>query len=154
MLKYQWKAVQNIDLNGLMFYNHKSKVLTWTYEKGSINTWKKMHMIKYIGYCKKDITPLLTHWSYIFLVLTHRNVFGTDFEYSTHMGLQWVVLFFFMSEWTTLPCGRCKWHMLNYYCIQVFVYSKVMTNVEHKTNFEVFYFFYHSETHITCIDNL
>ena len=25
--------------------------------------------------CKKDETPLLTHWSYIFLALTHRYVF-------------------------------------------------------------------------------
>ena len=24
-----------------------------------------------MGYCKKDVTPLLTHWSYIFLELTH-----------------------------------------------------------------------------------
>ena len=24
--------------------------------------------------CKKDVTPLLTHWSYVFLVLTHRYV--------------------------------------------------------------------------------
>ena len=24
--------------------------------------------------CKKDIPPLLTHWSYVFLALTHRNV--------------------------------------------------------------------------------
>ena len=23
-----------------------------------------------MGYCKKDITPVLTHWSYIFLALT------------------------------------------------------------------------------------
>ena len=22
--------------------------------------------------CKKDVTPLLTHWSYVFLALTHR----------------------------------------------------------------------------------
>ena len=29
---------------------------------------------KSMGWCKKDITPLLTHWSYIFLALTHRNV--------------------------------------------------------------------------------
>ena len=26
-----------------------------------------------IGQCKKDITPLLTHWSYVFLTLTHRD---------------------------------------------------------------------------------
>ena len=25
-----------------------------------------------MGKCKKDITPLLTHWSYNFLALTHR----------------------------------------------------------------------------------
>ena len=25
-----------------------------------------------MGWCKKDVTPLLTHWSYIFLALTHR----------------------------------------------------------------------------------
>ena len=25
-----------------------------------------------LGECKKDITPLLTHWSYVFLALTHR----------------------------------------------------------------------------------
>ena len=33
-----------------------------------------------MGQCKKDVTPLLTHWSYIFLALTHwfadNNLFG------------------------------------------------------------------------------
>ena len=24
--------------------------------------------------CKKDVTPLLTHWSYVFLALTHRHI--------------------------------------------------------------------------------
>ena len=27
-----------------------------------------------IGLCTKDVTPLLTHWSYVFLALTHRFV--------------------------------------------------------------------------------
>ena len=27
-----------------------------------------------MGQCKKDVTPLLTHWSYVFLALTHRYV--------------------------------------------------------------------------------
>ena len=26
-----------------------------------------------MGYCKKDVTPLLTHWSYVFLAITHRH---------------------------------------------------------------------------------
>ena len=25
-----------------------------------------------MGLCKKDVTPLLSHWSYVFLSLTHR----------------------------------------------------------------------------------
>ena len=25
-----------------------------------------------MGWCKKDVTPLLTHWIYVFLALTHR----------------------------------------------------------------------------------
>ena len=28
---------------------------------------------KLMGLCKKDVTPLLTHWSYIFFALSHRN---------------------------------------------------------------------------------
>ena len=31
-----------------------------------------------IGQCKKDVTPLLTHWSYVFLALTHRFIHVTD----------------------------------------------------------------------------
>ena len=30
-----------------------------------------------MGYCKKDITPLLTHWSYVFLALTHRIILSS-----------------------------------------------------------------------------
>ena len=26
-----------------------------------------------MGLCQKDVTPLLTHWSYVFLALTHRH---------------------------------------------------------------------------------
>ena len=32
--------------------------------------WKYILM----GQCKKDVTPLLTHWSYVFLALTHRYI--------------------------------------------------------------------------------
>ena len=34
--------------------------------------WHKYY--KSMGECKKDVTPLLTHWSYFFLALTYRNV--------------------------------------------------------------------------------
>ena len=29
-----------------------------------------------MGYCKKDVTPVLTHWSYVSLALTHRLYTG------------------------------------------------------------------------------
>ena len=34
----------------------------------------KDHISRLMGYCKKDITPLLTRWGYIFLALTHRDI--------------------------------------------------------------------------------
>ena len=35
--------------------------------------WNTISMSK----CKKDVTPLLTHWSYDFLALTHRYMFSS-----------------------------------------------------------------------------
>ena len=35
------------------------------------NRWGGDH--KSMGYCKKDVTPLLMEWSYVFLALTHRK---------------------------------------------------------------------------------
>ena len=32
----------------------------------------KIRMPMLMGWCKKDVTPLLTHWSYALLALTHR----------------------------------------------------------------------------------
>ena len=31
-----------------------------------------------MGWCKKDVTPSLVHWSYVFLALAHRFTLGTD----------------------------------------------------------------------------
>ena len=31
-----------------------------------------------MGECKKDVTPLLTHWSYVFLALNHRINFTSN----------------------------------------------------------------------------
>ena len=42
-----------------------------------------------MGWCKKDVTPLLLHWSYFFLALTHQYacfVFNSKrISYYTHM---------------------------------------------------------------------
>ena len=39
--------------------------------------WNRWYIADYIfnsmGKSNKDITPLLAHWSYVFLALTHRN---------------------------------------------------------------------------------
>ena len=45
-----------------------TKILSWC---------KAIHLkdgdVKSMGWCKKDVAPLLTHWSYVLLALTHRN---------------------------------------------------------------------------------
>ena len=40
--------------------------------------------ISMMGYCKKDVTPVLYHWSYIFLALTHQYI---------HSETLWDILF-------------------------------------------------------------
>ena len=44
----------------------------WCIAISSINT-KHAVEAKSMGWCKKDVTPFLTHWSYVFLALTIRN---------------------------------------------------------------------------------
>ena len=45
--------------------------------------------------CKKDVTPLLTHWSYVFLALSHRCV--TD-GFSTKKGQHYGALVFYLLD--------------------------------------------------------
>ena len=40
----------------------------------TVGVFKKTQNYKSIFWCKKAVTPLPRHWSYIFLALTHRNV--------------------------------------------------------------------------------
>ena len=61
---------------------------------------------KSMAQCKKDVTPLLMHWSYVFLALTHRNslCFATifiSFSLSLTSKAWWSVLRFFRFE----SCG-------------------------------------------------
>ena len=52
--------------NILLFY--------WLYRSLTNATQKQNTMIISMGWCKKDITPLLTHCSHVFLAITHRFV--------------------------------------------------------------------------------
>ena len=47
-----------------------------------------------MGWCKKDVTPLLTHWSYVFLALTHRYVFSSICEMIEHPAFTDLDLYF------------------------------------------------------------
>ena len=53
--------------------------------------------IKSMGMCKNDVTPLLKHWGYVFLALTHRNHErgGVGDGAGT-----WVTIFTMNSAWT------------------------------------------------------
>ena len=61
---------------------------------------EKTFTIISMGLCKKDITPVLTHWSYVFLALTHRSV---NWEY--------ILQFNYMGP---LPAS-CHMPMINIY---------------------------------------
>ena len=53
-----------------------------------------------MGECKKDVTPLLTHWSYVFLALTHRH-----FPFQTHI-TPLTVLYSSSSSCNICTCKR------------------------------------------------
>ena len=50
-----------------------------------------------VGYCKKDITPLLSQWSYVFLALTHRY----GLRKMTRTSLYWTVYMTLLSHSAT-----------------------------------------------------
>ena len=56
----------------------------------------KIQSIISMGYYKKDVTPLLTHWSYVFLALTHRYkirtmYFGLFGLYNRFGAFMWII---------------------------------------------------------------
>ena len=42
-------------------------------EQNSHSSQLRRQLLTSVDWCKKDVTPLLTHWSYVFLALTHRH---------------------------------------------------------------------------------
>ena len=58
-----------------------------------------------MGLCKKDVTPLLTHWSYVYLALTHWYVFVIYIIYPLGLSL-FCTNPLYKYEWCIhLPCG-------------------------------------------------
>ena len=53
---------------------------------------------KSTGYCKKDVTPLLMHWSYVFLALTHGYCLGLSMSSEPSQSL-YVPLLEWQSGW-------------------------------------------------------
>ena len=70
-------CVRNPPFTGGFFVQRNSNADLWCQTKLAVEQtiqwpmiWDTMKIIS-MGYCKKDVTPLLTHWSYVFLALTH-----------------------------------------------------------------------------------
>ena len=61
-----------------------------------------------MGSCKKDVTPLLTHWSYVFLALTHRY----DFISATALVLP-ISPMLFASWQPHIGFNNAFWHSTN-----------------------------------------
>ena len=68
-----------------------------------------------MGSCKKDITPLLTHWSYVLLALTHQFIAASDSivgkgAADCHLNSQEVLISWFQPTlpWYMISIGWCK----------------------------------------------
>ena len=55
----------------VFYFWYKHQACNWFHDSGLIHTWCYTQNIS-MGYCKKDVTPSLTHWIYVFLALPHR----------------------------------------------------------------------------------
>ena len=66
-LVYVWRKLSTITQLFLWPFPCQSNISIYS---TGILYYVKIHIIS-VGYCKKDVTPLLTQWSYIFLALTH-----------------------------------------------------------------------------------
>ena len=63
-----------LHIDGLMQERRNSGVLAMELRLSCINPSICSVAFDINCECKKDLTPLLMHWSYIFLALTHRYV--------------------------------------------------------------------------------
>ena len=68
-----------------------------------------------MGYCKKDVTPLLTHWSYVFLALPYQFVLDDHHGSS----LSWCALSS-LCDWTLHVWSRA-WPVLTWFAKLVHV---------------------------------
>ena len=79
------------------------------------------------GWCKKDVTPLLMHWSYVFLALTHRH----DLMVRCFMSVEALLL----SNQITLtlwPSDDIWWHRSGSTLVQVM--ACCLTALSHYVN--------------------
>ena len=61
----------------------------WNWCRILIVTWSVIQLVTHIlmGWCKKDLTPMLTHWSYVFLALTHWYAMSIQWRHNEHHGI-------------------------------------------------------------------
>ena len=73
-----------------------------------------------MGWCNKDITPLLTHWSYVFLALTHRDDIPLKSRFSGHQNIS--TLYFHIHAWRQ-NVKTCMWFWCGFWqLIHLFLY--------------------------------
>ena len=65
-----WHIYTSVDLAKRSFDENVFENVVY---KMAATLFKHQRDIRSMGSCKKDVTPLLTHWSYVFLALTHRD---------------------------------------------------------------------------------
>ena len=79
-----------------------------------------------MGLCKKDVTPLLTHWSYIFLALTH-------WFYNIEQTIQVVTcLIFKINIFYSNGCILGVFHQLSVDCVTLLVITGAAIDQSHR----------------------
>ena len=66
--------------------------------------WARRSFIS-MGLCKKDVTPLLTHWSYAFLAQTHHYVDVLTLVLRVSMAYLWWLEVLQIQQWTCANTG-------------------------------------------------
>ena len=104
--KYCWWWLQNINTSNILTsFPQVCKIfhliMRYVYTKCPMTAMISM------GWCKKDVTPLLTHWSYVFLALTHGYVISTSRHLCGPMLSSWWPLLGLLSWYFIFKSSLC-----------------------------------------------
>ena len=77
-----------------------------------MDTYIYIHVHVSMGWCKKDVTPLPTHWSYAYLSLTHRYMI-TIYDYGSSCSSQVYAENWWNEVWQPVAQATLIFHVVS-----------------------------------------